>query len=79
MQKQLAKKNTMFETENERKKTKPVPISLPRASRNFSDVKTRNENFFHNWTSEIIPLISFGEQMDGAQNFFLNLQKLHFL
>ena len=56
----------MFETENERKKTKPVPIPLPRASRNFPDVKTRNENFFHNWTSEIIPFIRFGEQMDGA-------------
>ena len=56
----------MFETENERKKTKPVPISLPRASRNFPDVKTRNEKKNHNWTSEIIPFIHFGKQMDGA-------------
>ena len=54
----------MFETENERKKTKPVPISLPRASRNFPDVKTRKKN--HNWTSEIIPFIRFGKQMDRA-------------
>ena len=33
---------TFFGTENEWQKTKPVPISLPRASRNFPDVKTRN-------------------------------------
>ena len=46
------------------KKTKPVPILLPRTSRNFPDVKTRNEKNFHNWTSEIIPLIRFGKQMD---------------
>ena len=57
---------TLFETENERQKTKPVPIPLPRASRNFPDVKTRIEIFFYNWTSEIIPFISFGEQMDGS-------------
>ena len=37
--------NTMFETENECQKTEPVPIPLPRASRNFPDVKPRN-NFF---------------------------------
>ena len=58
--------HTMFENKNERKKTKPVPIPLPRASRNFPDVKTRNEKKFHNWTSEIIPFIRFGKQMDGA-------------
>ena len=57
---------TLFKNENERKKTKPVPIPLPRPSRNFPDVKTRNKFFFHNWTSEIIPFIRFGEQMDGA-------------
>ena len=34
---------TLFETENEWQKTKPIPIPLPRASRNFPDVKTRNE------------------------------------
>jgi hypothetical protein len=56
--------NTLFETENERQKTKPVTILLPRASRNFPDVKTRNETFFYNWTSEIIPYICFGKQMD---------------
>ena len=33
---------TLFETENKWQKTKPVPIPLPRASRNFPDVKTRN-------------------------------------
>ena len=33
------------------------PILLPRASRNFPNVKTRNETFFYNWTSEIIPFI----------------------
>ena len=41
-------------------------IPLPRASRNFPDVKTRNEKNFHNWTSEIIPIIHFGKQMDRA-------------
>ena len=56
----------MFESENERQKIEPVPIPLPRASRNFPNVKTRNENLFHNWTSEIIPFIRFGMQMDGT-------------
>ena len=60
------KLHTLFESENERQKIEPVPIRLPRASRNFPDVKTRNENFFHNWTSEIIPFIRFGMQMDGT-------------
>ena len=59
-------KSTLFESENERQKIEPVPILLPRASRNFPDVKTRNEIFFHNWTSEIIPFIRFGMQMDGT-------------
>ena len=58
------KKPTLFESENERQKIEPVPISIPRASRNFPDVKTRNDFFFHNLTSEIIPFISFGMQMD---------------
>ena len=57
---------TLFESENERQKIEPVLILLPRASRNFPDVKTRNEIFFHNWTSEIIPFIRFGMQMDGT-------------
>ena len=57
---------TMFENENERQKTKQVPIPLPRASRNFPDVKTRNEKNIYDWTSEIIPFIRFGKQMDGA-------------
>ena len=52
------------ENENERQKTKQVPIPLPRASRNFPNVKTRNEKKFYNWTSEIIPFIRFGKQMD---------------
>ena len=58
--------NTLFKSENERQKIEPVPNLLPRASRNFPDVKTRNENYFHNWTSEIIPFICFGMQMDGT-------------
>ena len=58
--------NTMFENENERQKTKQVPIPLPMAFRNFPDVKTRNEKKFYSWTSEIIPFIRFGKQMDGA-------------
>jgi hypothetical protein len=33
----------LFERENKREKIEPVPILLPRASRNFPDVKTRNE------------------------------------
>ena len=61
---QRDKGNTLFESENERQKIEPVPILLPRASRNFPDVKTRNENSFHNWTLEIIPFIRFGMQMD---------------
>ena len=61
---------TLFESENERQKIEPVPIPLLRASRNFPDVKTRNENFFHNWTSEIIPFICFGIKMDRNKEFF---------
>ena len=57
---------TLFESENEWQKTEQVPIPLPSASRNFPDVKTRNDFFFHNWTSEIIPFIRFGKQMDGT-------------
>ena len=57
---------TLFESENERQKIEPVPIPVPRASRNFPNVKTRNKNLFHNWTSEIIPFIHFGMQMDGT-------------
>jgi hypothetical protein len=33
----------LFESENEMQKIEPVPIPLSRASRNFPDVKTRNE------------------------------------
>ena len=57
---------TLYESENERQKIEPVSIPLPRASRNFPDVKTRNRFFFHNWTSDIIPFIRFGMQMDGT-------------
>ena len=60
--------STLFESENERQKIEPVPIPLPRASRNFPDVKTRNDFFFHNWTSEIIPFIRFGMQMDRTND-----------
>ena len=35
--------NTLFESENEWQKIEQGPIPLPRASRNFPDVKTRNE------------------------------------
>jgi hypothetical protein len=59
-----SKEATLLESENERQKIKPVPILLPRASRNFPDVKTRNEKKFYNWTPEIIPFIHFGKQMD---------------
>jgi hypothetical protein len=34
---------TLFESENEWQKTEQAPILLPRASRNFPDVKTRNK------------------------------------
>ena len=37
---------TLFESENERQKIEPVPFPLPRASRNFPNVKTRNDFFF---------------------------------
>ena len=40
---QIREQVTMFESENERQKIEPVPILLPRASRNFPNVKTRNE------------------------------------
>ena len=43
---EFSKGGTLFESENERQKIEPVPIPLPRASRNFPDVKTRNEFFF---------------------------------
>ena len=62
--KSVANYCTLFESENERQKIEPVPIPLPRASRNCPDIKTRNNFFFHNWTSEIIPFIRFGMQMD---------------
>ena len=52
--------STLLEGENKWQKIEQVPIPLPRAS----VVKTRNENLFHNWTSEIIPFIRFGMQMD---------------
>ena len=55
---------TLCKNENERQRTKQVPIPLPRASRNFLNVKTRNDKKFYNWKSEIIPLICFGKQMD---------------
>ena len=44
---QCKRKNTytLFETENEWQKTEPVPIPLPRAFRNFPDVK---DFFFYN-------------------------------
>ena len=62
--------NTLFESENEWQKIEQVPIPLPRASRNFPDVKTKNEIFFYNWTVEIIPFIRFGKQMDRTYKFF---------
>ena len=62
--------STLFESENEWQKTEQVPILLPRASRNFPDVKTRNNLFFYDWTLEIIPFICFGKQMDGTYIFF---------
>ena len=55
---------TLFENENEWQKTEPVPIPLPGAFRNVPNVKTRKNFFFYNWTSEIIPFIHLGKQMD---------------
>jgi hypothetical protein len=72
-------KYTLFESESERQKIEPVPIPLPRASRNFPDVKTRNEKKIYNWTSEIIPFIRFGKQTDKDLEIFLKGQKLQFL
>ena len=54
----------LFENEYELQKTEPALIPLINASRTFPDVKTRNEIIFYNWTSEIIPFICLGEQMD---------------
>jgi hypothetical protein len=53
----------LFKSENDRQKTDPVPIPLPRACRNFPDVKKRNGKKY-NWTLEIIPFIRLGKQMD---------------
>ena len=39
----LGKYVTLFESENEWQKIEQVSIPYPRASRNFPDVKTRNE------------------------------------
>jgi hypothetical protein len=61
---------TLFESEDEWQKIEQVPIPLPRASRNFPDVKKRNEKKIYNWTSEIIPFIRFGKQMDRTYKFF---------
>ena len=44
---------TLFESENERQKIEPVPLPLPRASRNFPDVKTRNEKKYIIETSKV--------------------------
>ena len=60
--------STFFERENEWQKTEQVPILLARASRNFPDVKTRNNIFFYNWTSEIIPFICLGHS-GGTQGW----------
>ena len=45
--------DTLFEKGNEWQKIEQVPIQLPRASRNFPNVKTRNEKNFYNGTSEM--------------------------
>ena len=60
---------TLFESENERQKIEPVPIPFPRASRNFPNVKTKNEK------NSIIgdnPIYPFWKAI-------LKRQKLHFL
>ena len=54
----------------ERQKIEPVPIPLPGASRNFPDVKTRNEKKIYNWASEITPFIRFGSRWTGPRKFF---------
>jgi hypothetical protein len=61
---------TLFESENEWGKIEQVPIPLPRASRNFPDVNTKNEKKIYNWTLEIIPFIRFGKQMDRTYKIF---------
>ena len=58
-----------------KQKIEPVPIPLHRASRNFPNVKTRNDFFFHNWTPDLSVL---GCRWTGPRNF-LRCQKLHFL
>ena len=54
---------TLLENKNEWQKTEPVWNLLPKASKNFLDVKTRNF-FFYNWTSEMLPFIFFCKQME---------------
>ena len=60
----------LFETENEWQKTEPVSIPLPRASRNFPDVKTRNSFFSiiqHQSNSDLSVLVS---RWTGPRIFF---------
>ena len=62
---------TLLESENERQKIEPVPFPLPRASRNFHNVKTRNEKK----SNSIYPFW----EADGQDLLnFLKCQKLHF-
>ena len=56
--------NTLFKTENDCQKTELVPIPLPRASRNFPHVKTRN-NFLG--TSVPIHLLTKTDKWDYLQ------------
>ena len=69
----------MFESENGWQKIEQVPIPLPRASRNFPNVKTRNEKKIYNSTLEIIPFIRFGKQMDRKIDGIISEDQLQFI
>ena len=69
----------MFQNENERQRTKQVPIPLTRASRKSPDVKTRNEKKIYNSTLEIIPFIRFGKQMDRKIDGIISEDQLQFI
>ena len=60
----------MFESENEWQKIEQVPIPLPRASRNFPNVKTRNEKKSITGLRRHFHLSVLGSRWIGPIHFF---------
>ena len=74
----LEREITLFETENECQKTEPVPLPLPRASRNFpkkQETKSKKKIIIgHQRLSHLFVLVS---RWTGTRIFF-ELSKLAF-